>query len=372
MYHVTQITSSAGVGGGETHLLLLARYLHGTEFHFDFILPEEGSFCDQLHRVGLTYEVVPMQTKFRLGAWRAIGEVLKKNRADLVHCHGARANWYGRIGARRAGIQTILCTVHGSIKDYPYSAWRRRLYVTLERLTAQWVSQWIAVSDALRKDLIDYYGFPAEKIEVVLNGIDLQDLRVQRNREEVRQDLGLEPETLVVLEAGRMTHEKGHRFLLEAVSHLRTSVPKLGCLLAGDGPLRPRLEKQVKRLNIEPYVDFLGFRSDVADLLNAADIYVLPSLSEGMPMGLLEAMVLGCPVVASSVNGVPEIIQDGITGQLVPPGDIAALTQALKELSVDPKLRKRLGRAGKARVEQCFTAEKMAGRVRELYYRYLR
>jgi glycosyltransferase involved in cell wall biosynthesis len=143
-------------------------------------------------------------------------------------------------------------------------------------------------------------------------------------------------------------------------------------LLAGDGPLRPRLEKQVKRLKIEQYVDFLGFRSDVADLLNAADIYVLPSLSEGMPMGLLEAMVLGCPVVASSVDGVPEIIQDGITGQLVPPGDIAALTQALKELSFDPKLRQRLGTAGKARVEQCFTAEKMACRVRELYYRYLR
>ncbi len=372
MYHVTQIVSSAGVGGGETHLLLLARYLHGSEFHFDFILPEEGSFCDQLQRVGLRYEVVPMQSKFRIGAWRAICEVLKKNRADLVHCHGARANWYGRIGTRRAGIQTILCTVHGSIKNYPYPAWRRHLYITLERLTARWVSQWIAVSDALRKDLIDYYGFPAGKIEVVPNGIDLQDLRIGRNREEVRRNLGLQPETLVVLAVARMTDEKGHRFLLEAVSHLRTSVPQLRCLLAGDGPLRPRLEKQVKRLKIEQYVDFLGFRSDVADLLNAADIYVLPSLSEGMPMGLLEAMVLGCPVVASSVDGVPEIIQDGITGQLVPPGDIAALAQALKELSVDPKLRQRLGTAGKARVEQSFTAEKMAGRVRELYYRYLR
>ncbi|MDA2928790.1 glycosyltransferase [Acidobacteria bacterium AH-259-O06] len=367
MHHLTQISPSAGVGGGERQLLLLARYLHGTDFQFSFILGEEGSFCDELERAGLTYRVVPMPTKFRIGAWRGIGEILKHHRVDLVHCHGARANWYGRIGARRAGIRTILCTVHNSLKDYPYPAWRRRLYVNLERLTSKWVSLWIAVSEAIRKDLIDYYGLPAEKIEVVPNGIDVQDLHVRRSREEVRRDLGVEPKTLVLLEAARMTNQKGHRFLLEAVSNLRTSVPKLRCWLAGDGPLRPRLEKQVKRLNIEQYVDFLGFRSDVADLLNAADIYVLPSLSEGMPFGVLEAMSLGCPVVASSVNGVPEVIQEGITGRLVPPGDVQALSRVLGQLARNLTMRQQLAAAGRKTVQEHFTAERMAHRVGALY-----
>ena len=367
MYRLTHIISAAGVGGGERQLLSLARYLHGSEFHFNFILPERGSFCDELEQAGLTYNIVAMQSKFSIGARRAIGTILRKSGTDLVHCHGARANWYGRTAAKGAGVGKTFCTVHNSLKNYPYSAWRRRLYVTLERQTTKLVTQWIAVSDAIRQDLIEYYQLPPEKIEVVANGIDLKDLQVQRNREEVRRELRIEAKTFVLLEVARMTNQKGHCFLLEAVSRILHTFPNIRCVLAGDGPTRPLLERQAKQLGIEQYVDFLGFRSDIADLLCAADLYVLPSLSEGMPMGILEAMALRCPVVASAVDGVPEVVQDGINGRLVAATDVSALTRVLEELAVDPDMRTRLAQKGWETVQRHFTAERMAHRVGSLY-----
>ncbi|MBI2822615.1 MAG: glycosyltransferase, partial [Acidobacteria bacterium] len=269
MFRVTQINASAGIGGGERHLLLLARYLHGAEFRFDFILPEEGALCDHLRRLDISYAIVPMKTKLQVDAWRQMRRLLQANRTDLAHCHGARGNWYGRTAARLAGAGVIFSTVHNSLKDYPYPAWRRRLYVELEKCTAGFVRQWIAVSEAVRRDLVEYYRRPAAKIAVVPNGIDVDDLTVGRSREAVRRDLGLEPGSCVLLEAARMTEQKGHRFLLEAVALLRDRVPGLHCLLAGDGPTRLGLERQAQRLKVAERVHFLGFRSDIADLIDA-------------------------------------------------------------------------------------------------------
>lgn len=368
MYRIAQVISSAGVGGGERHLLLLGRYLHGGEFHFSFILPEEGVFCDQLRRAGMPYQVVPMKTKVAVGARRKIRRALQEMEADLAHCHGARANWYGRTAARRAGA-VLFCTVHNSLKDYPYPSWRRRLYLALERRTAPLVDQWIAVSNSIRKDLVEYYRVPAAKIEVIANGVDPLDLQVQRTREQVRRDLSVADGDLVLLAAARMTEQKGHRFLLEAVSTLRNRWGALRCLLAGDGPARPRLERQARELGIADRVRFLGFRSDIPDLIRASDIYVLPSLSEGMPLGLLEAMALGCPVVACAVSGVPEIVRDRINGLLAPPADAPALARLLGELAAHPEMRLPLASAAQATVQEHFTARAMAGRVGELYRR---
>jgi len=371
MHRICQITSAAKIGGGELHLLLLARYLHGTEFDFHFIVPETGPFCNKLQQVGIPYRVVPMGTKFQFGARNAIRGILKESNTSLAHCHGARANWYGRSAAKRAGTPVVFCTTHNSLKDYPYPHWRRRLYVTVDRRTAGLVNQWIAVSDAIRNDLVDYYGIPATKIETIPNGIDPRDLKLVRTREQVRKDLRLSQDSFVLIAIARMTQQKGHRFLLEAVTHLRDRIPKLRCLLAGDGPLRPSLELQVKQLHIQDCVHFLGFRTDVADLINTADIYVLPSLSEGMPMGILEAMALGCPVVASAVNGVPELVCDQVNGLLVPPADVAALTQALEKLCVDSDLRQNLGDSARNTVQRQFTAKRMAERVAQLYRKHL-
>ena len=370
-HRVTHINSSAGIGGGERHLLLQARYLRGSEFDLDYILPEEGVFCDELEKAGLRYQVVPMRTKFSLRAGARIGAHLRRNRTDLAHLQGARANWYGRKAARNVGVKAIFCTVHNSVWDYPYPAWRRRLYLALERRTTALVDQWIAVSTGIRQDLVRYYGIPESKIEVVLNGIDPDEMDVRQDRKQLRRSLGLGPESLVVLEAARMTGQKGHRYLLDAVAALKDDLPALRCLFAGDGPTRPELMRQAAALGLAGRVHFLGFRSDIPDLLSAADVYVLPSLSEGLPLGLLEAMAMGCPVIASAVKGVTDAIEDRVDGFLVPAADVSSLVAALRQLAASAELRRCLGEAASRKVRAHFTAERMARETATLYRRRL-
>jgi len=308
-----------------------------------------------------------MDSRHRIGAWGEISRILKRNQTDILHSHGARAGWYGRIGTCRASKVRIISTVHNSLRDYPYPEWRKRLYVMAERLTSPWVSQWIAVSEGLRQDLVQYYGLPNERIRVIPNGIDLTDLMTTRSREELRKELGLRSDSLVFVSIGRLTNQKGHRFLLDALNDIRRAIPEVRLLLVGDGPMRPQLEDQVSQMGLQREVSLLGFRDDVSDLIGASDIYVLPSLSEGMPMGLLEAMALGCPVVASTVAGVTEVVKNGENGRLVSPKDVSELKAALLELARDEPLRLRLGRAGKETVSREFTAERMASSVASLY-----
>jgi len=367
MYRICQITSAAGIGGGELHLLLLARYLHGREFQFDFILPDEGQFCDRLQAAGLPYQVIPMRSKFSLQASKQVWLALAKNPRSIVHCHGARANWYARRAAHETGSGALFCTLHNSLKDYPYSALRRRFYLALERQSAALVDQWIAVSQSLGRDLAEYYGVDEKKIAVVPNGIRIEDMQPQRPRDEIRWELELQPDSFVVLEVARMTDQKGHRFLIDALATARAYIPNLRCLLAGDGPTRTELERQVDALGLRPVVKFLGFRSDVADLLHAADLVVLPSLSEGMPMGILEAMAAGRAVLAAAVSGTPEIVEHGVDGWLIPAADAAALAAALQTLAADAPLRARLGAAARQVVARRFSAERMASSVGELY-----
>jgi glycosyltransferase involved in cell wall biosynthesis len=237
----------------------------------------------------------------------------------------------------------------------------------LEKRTAFLVSQWIAVSQSIKSDLVEYYGLPSGRIEVIPNGVDLRDLQPATQRSDMLRALSLPPEVVLIIAAGRMTEQKGHRYLLAAIAQIYSDFPTLHCVLAGDGPLRGTLENEARSLGISERVHFAGFRSDVPDLLAAADLYVLCSISEGMPIGLLEAMALGRAVVASAVNGVTEVVRHQVDGLLVPPADPGSLSQAIRELLTNLSLRRRLAEAGRERVAQDFTAEKMALRVADLY-----
>ena len=370
-YRITHINTSAGVGGGERLLLELARFLHGREFQFDFILPERGTFCDRLEKAGLPYRVVDMTGKLNPAAALALHRTFRRQRPDVVHTWGARASWYARVPARAAGVPLVFCTVQNSLHDYPYPAWRRSLYMRLEAMTGAVVDQWIAVSDALRDDMVQRYGLPSEKIEVVVNGVSQEQLAVRQPRAVVRERLGLASDSLVLIEVARMTQQKGQRFLLEAFRMLLPLFPQLHCVLVGDGPDRGSLEGQAARLGIAGRVHFLGFRPDVADLLNACDIAVLPSLSEGMPLAVLESMGVGCATVATRVNGTAEIITDQVDGLLIPPGDVRALVDSVTLLARNPEMRQTVAAQGRETVSRRFTAERMAATVGDLYHRRL-
>jgi glycosyltransferase involved in cell wall biosynthesis len=223
------------------------------------------------------------------------------------------------------------------------------------------VNRRIAVSEDTARRLEALFGWPRERIAVVHNGIRLPSNPVPADPD-LRAEL-LRGQRAIVLVPARLDPLKGHEFLLKAARTLEG----VQVVLAGDGPERARLEGLVDELALTERVSFLGFRDDMPRLLASADVVVLPSLAEGLPLSLLEAMAAGTPVVATAIGGTDEAIEDGVTGLLVPPSDVPALAAGLERVLADPAEAHRRAEAGAARVASLFRAERMVERIEALY-----
>jgi glycosyltransferase involved in cell wall biosynthesis len=232
---------------------------------------------------------------------------------------------------------------------------------------ARMLDRVIAVSESARAFLIRSKGYPAEKISVVPNGRDLSVFRPGGARSRVRKELGLGDAVPLVGVVGRLEPQKGHAVLLEAWPSVLRDLPDARLLVVGDGRLRERLDQRARDLRVADSVIFTGFRADVPRLLDAVDVVTLPSLSEGMPLAAIEASAMARPVVATAVDGTPEVIRDGRTGRLVPPGDPAALARALLALLRDPEAARRMGRAGRDYVLDRFTLDRHVEATARVY-----
>lgn len=215
----------------------------------------------------------------------------------------------------------------------------------------------VTPAEFCKRELLEYGYFGEEKIRAIPNAVRVtpEDGAAAAR---IRAEFGLEDATVMVV-SSRLHEMKGHRYLLDALAELRSEFPKARLLIAGDGTERTRIEEQVNSLGLADIVTLTGFRKDVLDILRAADIFVLPSLLEGLPYTGLEAMATGLPVVATAVDGLPEGVLDGETGLLIPPSDSAALRDALARLLGDPTLATRLGAAGRERVRDHFAVERL-------------
>ena len=289
---------------------------------------------------------------------------LREHPADVFHIHvgTGEENFDGARAARRAGIPAIVQTLH-----LPWvvtrSAKRRRFFAGVQR-----VDHFIAVSQAQRATY-ERIGVPAERFSTVPNGIGARGPGLGRRA--ARRTLGLDADQPVVMTIGRLTAMKGQRHLIDSVPALAGRFPGLVVLIVGEGHLRGQLEARIAKLGVARSVRLLGHRPDARMLLDAADVFVLPSLYEGMPLVALEAMEAGVPVVATRVIGTEEIVADEQTGLLVPPHDPAALGQALAAMLADRSLRTRYGDAGRHRYRQHFTSERMAQQTAAVYRRVL-
>jgi glycosyltransferase involved in cell wall biosynthesis len=236
----------------------------------------------------------------------------------------------------------------------------RSLYLG-SRLIARLVDRYVAVSQAVAAQLRSPYGVPARKVVVVPNGIPL---RVSASPPlSLRADLTRGRGGPVVLTAARLDRQKGHEHLLRAAA----LVPQATFVLAGDGPLRSRLAELARILGVADRVLFLGHRDDVPALLASCDVFVLPSLYEGLPLSLLEAMASGRPTIATDVAGSNEVVRHAVSGLLVPPADATAMADAIRRVLADPVEAERLGRAGRERVEREFSVERMVRGVEAVY-----
>jgi glycosyltransferase involved in cell wall biosynthesis len=289
----------------------------------------------------------------------AIVDFLTAHPADVFHIHvgSGRENFDGARAARRAGVPAVVQTQHQPWLLNP------RKQASFFRAIAP-VDRLIAVSEGVRLTH-EGIGVPAERLVTVPNGI------VPRGpgpgRAAARAALGLRPDQLVVMTVGRLMVQKGQRYLVAAMPALAERFPRLAVVIVGGGYLAGDLARQAAELGVAGFLHLPGHRTDARMLLDAADVFVLPSRQEGMPLAALEAMDAGLPVVATDVIGTAEIVAHGMTGTLVPPQDPPALAEALAELLADPDLRQRYARAGRIRYVEHFTARRMAQDTLRVY-----
>jgi glycosyltransferase involved in cell wall biosynthesis len=354
------VTRSAPIGGVQIHVRDLAAALREEGHSATVIIGGSGAFVDQLRALGIPTIVlqhlsVPIHP---LRDLRALGEIraaLRDLRPDLLALHSSKAGILGRIVGRWLGIPAIL-TAHGWNFTPGIPTFQSAVYRGIERVAGPLASRIIAVSEFDRQLAVDSGLLPANRVITVYNG--LADVPP-----DLRADPGRTPPRLIMV--ARFQPQKDHATLLRALSGLRDHAWELD--LVGDGPLTQNMRSLAGTLGIRDRVRFLGQRSDVAQLLAAAQISLLVTNWEGFPLSILEAMRAGLPVVASSVAGIAESVRDEETGYVVPRGDEELLRDRIRRLLLSPTMRAQLGARGRAHYEQYFTLRHFVGRTLAVY-----
>ncbi|MGN6202714.1 MAG: glycosyltransferase [Solirubrobacterales bacterium] len=361
-------TDSRVLGGAENAMLMLLEALDREAWQPTLLLEDAAGvepIRERAEGAGVPVRTIAPLPLGLAGARRVpeLRRLLRRERPDVFHAHMSSpvaAKW-GLTAAVLAGVRAVLGTVQVISTYVPDRSTRLQL-----RLLAGRVDRYLAVSREIATGLVDDWGWPAGKIEVVHNAVEVERFggeAAPRLREEL--DASGRP---LVLTSARLSEQKGLPVLLEAAAE----VPEAVFALAGEGPERARLEGLAEQLGVSKRVRFLGRREDVPELLAACDVFALPSLYEGTSLAVMEAMAARRAVVSSAIGGTEELIEDGRSGLLVPPGDHRALAAALRRLLDDPELRGQLGSQARQRVEQNFTRAGMAARVSSVYEELLR
>ncbi|MCJ7563274.1 MAG: glycosyltransferase family 4 protein [Candidatus Aminicenantes bacterium] len=294
--------------------------------------------------------------------------LLIKEKPTIVHTHTSKAGFLGRLAAKLARVPIIIHTPHGHVFFGYFGPLKTQMFILLEKYAARITDRIVALTKGEKEDYQFYKIAPEDKIVVINSGVELEkikDLSLEE-RQNLKRQLGIPERSFVVGTAGRLEPVKGPEYLMEAAKDILSNYPQTYFVFAGDGPLRQRLERKAYELGINTNMRFLGWRNDVTRVISIYDIFVFPSLNEGMGRVLVEAMALGKPVVASKVGGIPDLVTHGKTGFLVPPKDPGQMARYIQVLIEDEGKRKRLGQAGKEMALN-FKKEIMIEKIEELY-----
>ena len=354
--------------GAEVQLkVLLSKLIQKPELNLSVIVFNEGRLKIEIAKLGIPVTVFP---ESHWGSAKIFLELLrnfKNSKIHLVHTHKYKDTILAAPAAKMYGIPRVVRTVHGLREPFSgLDAFKMHLYEAVESTVHRCcVDSIIGVSSQIESKYKAEGG--VSRVTCIRNGIDLEGKPVQTDRCRTRKDLGVDSGTCLIGTVGRLTPVKGISCLLEAARLLLGQGANVKVLVVGDGSIRKDLEAQAHDLGISENVVFLGHREDTGELLQALDIFVLPSLSEGVPMALLEAMAASRAVVASRVGGVPEIVEDGFQGFLVEPMDVKGLVEKCLRLMESPDLSRRMGEQARKRVEREFSATAMADRIVSVY-----
>lgn len=357
--------------GGLEHLVVdTIRCIDETKYR-PILCTLQDSVSESLHRKIQSFGIKLIRLKKRnvavdLGTIQRLAQTLKKEDVTILHTHNWIPLFYGSFAAAISRTPIKIHTKHGS--DISTS---KSIVRILRRCISVTIDKCIAVSDDVKNALRCGYGFNPRKIVVVKNGIDTKrhNTIAEGSRELKRAEMGVRNGTHVIGIVARLSDEKDHLNLLRSIPAVVSSVrgKDFKLVIVGDGPCRENLIGTVRQLQISKKVIFLGDRSDVPELMNAFDTFILSSVTEGISLTLLEAMATGLPVVATNVGGNPEVVVDGVTGILVPPKDPEKMAEAIIRLLQNRELAKQMGDAGRKRVEEKFSLERMVREYENIY-----
>ena len=339
------------------------------DFHVACIKVAGGPGSEIFETLGIKMAILPAGRLPNFCAVPRLARYIRAHRIQIVHTQVLASDVIGGIAARLAG-QTLLFSTKSNMHYISGQG------LSLLRNLPYWLSMYlpdqvIAVSEVMRSEILEHVHLSPERVVTIRTGIDVGSFGRAQARAASREELGLEHGDLALVYAGRLAGGKGLEYLIEAVRQAVADEPGLRLVLMGEGPLAGRLQELVLEAGLSRQTIFTGFRLDVPNLLAAADVFVLPSLTEGLPQSMMEAMAAGRAVIAASVGGVPEIVEHGVTGLLVPPRDSQALAEAILQLVKHPALRESLGANARAAALERFGVGHMIECYNALYQTHL-
>ena len=368
---VLHITSTpCGISGVENLLISMSRNYNRNKYQFIFCnifadCKKEQSFPNEIRESG--DEIINLfGSSYREAAviFYKLLKIIKYKKVDIVHTWMFHSNFLGQLAAFILKVRVRI--ISRQYKDFLYLC-KGKSEQVVDLISERLCSHIVACSEGVKEHLMEVERVQPGRISVIYNSVDLAKMIADCDAvEQLKAQFSLN-NCVVVGTIARLYPTKGHRYLLKAINIIKAAHPNLKLLLVGDGPLKSELMRLSREYSIEKNVLFFGHRTDIPELLSLIDIVVQPSLEEGFGITMIEAMSLEKPVIGSRVGGIPEVIDDGVTGLLVPPADAEALASAISELIKQSAKRKELGLAGRARVEKKFTIDVMLEEYEKLY-----
>jgi len=360
---ILQIVLSLKYGGLENLVVGFSQNLRKRGIESEIVcLAEGGELKLKAEQSGIKVFVLNKKEGFNFKLIFRLAKLLKQQKADIVHTHNIPPLIYGSLAAAMVGIK-CLNTRHGRGKKMTnWFIWGLNKFI-------------VAISKDAHNQMLLHNKIDKQKARFIYNGVDIASFSGGINEESInliKSEIGVQPGSFVVGHIARLTRVKDQETLLKAFQKVIENETKAELVIVGDGPLNQKLRQSASDLGIATYVKFLGYREDIKDLLSVFDVIVLPSLMEGVSLTILEAMAAGKPVIVTNVGGNPEVVVDGETGLLVPSRDPQKMADAIMRILSDPSLARRMGEAGRKRVEEKFSLEKMVNEYEKVYRNILK
>ena len=352
------------VGGGESHLLSLVENMDRGIYEPIVLSFTDGPMIESLERWGITTYVVPTETPFNPAVWKKVKRILVREAIDIVHVHGTRA--YTNVWWAAKKLQTpIIYTVHGWSFHDSLPRLNKKLRVMAEKWLVNQANSVISVSPSDQATGKHYFG--QLESTVITNGVNLNKFNTANTYKDIRVEYGIPKDVTLIGYIQRITEQKDPLSMIEAFSLVLKQDSTVRLLMIGEGDLKEAAMRKARELQVDSFIYFDTFRQDVPDVLNAIDIYCLPSLWEGLPIGLLEAMAMEKSVIATEVNGSKEVIENGENGLLIKPGDSKGLADAILLLVKDRELRMSLASQARKTVAQKYDVVTMTHQTEKVY-----